>query len=93
MRLSGAYAGMELLALLELGADDGEGRDDQADAIRSVAVEEGVTRIGAYAFSDLRKMSSITLPDGLLSIGARAFRSCKALTGVTIPDTVVRIAI
>ena len=64
---------------------------DQADAIRSVAVEEGVTRIGAYAFSDLRKMSSITLPDGLLSIGARAFRSCKALTGVTIPDTVVRI--
>ena len=58
---------------------------DRTDMIRSVVVEEGVTRIGNSAFSGAWKLREVSLPDSLTEIGDDAFRSCSGITGVTFP--------
>lgn len=57
--------------------------------ISSVIIENGVTSIGDYAFSNCN-LTSVTIPDGVTSIGRGAFSSCK-FTSVKIPDSVISI--
>ena len=52
--------------------------------IKNVAIGDGVTSIGDYAFYDCNYLTSITIPDSVTSIGAGAFRRCS-LTSITIP--------
>ena len=56
------------------------------DTIERIEVEDGVTNVGNYAFSDCTSLESIILPDGLRSIGKRAFAWCWNLADVTLPD-------
>ena len=52
----------------------------------------GVTIIGARAFSECGALTNITIPDGVTSIGNYAYVTCTGLTDtVTIPDTVTTI--
>lgn len=59
---------------------------DQRSDITKVVVEEGVTSIGSYAFSDCTSMASADLPEGLETIGANAFESCGDLQTVDLPE-------
>ena len=58
------------------------------EQIRRVVVGEGVTTIGAYAFTYLYSLTSVSLPAGLQKLGRNVFRGCEKLTSVTIPDGV-----
>ena len=58
--------------------------------IRSVVIEEGVTRVGNYAFRNCSTIVSIYLPNTLTSIGQEAFRRA-AITSLTIPSSVTTI--
>jgi uncharacterized repeat protein (TIGR02543 family) len=63
----------------------------QADNIKSVVLQPGVTNIGASAFSMLR-FSSLTIPNSVTSIGQSAFYCCYSLSGpLTIPNSVTKI--
>ena len=62
-----------------------------AQRIKTVVMEPGVTSIGEYAFEGCRSLTSVTIPDGVTSIGAWAFFDCTSLTSVTIPDSVSSI--
>ena len=55
------------------------------DEITSIEIEEGITEIGDYAFSELGSLTSVKLPMTLSSIGNHAFENDSALTVVTIP--------
>ena len=59
--------------------------------IKSVVIEDGVTRIGAYAFYDCFALAEVIIPNSVKSIGNRAFFYCKALTKVEIPNSVTCI--
>ena len=59
--------------------------------IQSVTIEQGVTSIGAYAFSGCSSLTSVTIPDGVTPIGESAFANCSSLTSVTIPNSVTSI--
>lgn len=52
------------------------------DTIASIAIPEGVERIGEYAFSYVYNLSSITVPATVTDIGEYAFVSCKQLVEV-----------
>ena len=59
--------------------------------IDSVMIGEGVTSIGAYAFSSYTGLTSVIIPAGVTSIGEEAFRGCSSLTSVIIPEGVTSI--
>ena len=58
--------------------------------IRSVVIEEGVTRVGKYTFRNCSTIVSISLPSTLISIGEQAFRHA-AITSLSIPSSVTTI--
>lgn len=60
---------------------------------KTVAIENGVTRIGSVAFGGdyYGCLRNVVIPDSVTSIGEDAFSSCKKLTTVEIPDSVTSI--
>ena len=64
--------------------------DSNADMIKTVSIENGVTSIGKYAFYYCSNLTSVTIPNSVKSIGDSAFRSC-GLTSITIPNSVKSI--
>lgn len=60
------------------------------DEVKHVVVEEGITHIGAYAFSILVGAESVSLPNSLKSIGDDAFFGI-GVSSLVIPDNVTEI--
>ena len=63
----------------------------QGAALESVALPEGVTSIGDYAFAHNDRLKEITLPQSLTSIGESVFFRCTALGKIAIPDGVTEL--
>lgn len=65
--------------------------------IQWVFVEDGVTSIGANAFSNpvisdvFSQLSKVVLPDSVTSIGTGAFEDCTALTSINLPANLEKI--
>ena len=59
--------------------------------IKSVVINEGVTHIGAYVFSQCDNLISVTIADSVISIGDYAFYGCSKLETVNIPAQVKTI--
>lgn len=53
--------------------------------------EYSVKRIGQFAFSNCRELSSITLPEGLETIEELAFSHCASLSTIEFPKTLKSI--
>jgi uncharacterized protein (TIGR02145 family) len=64
---------------------------DSDSLITKLIVEDGVTRIGDFAFTELYALKSVTIPASAASIGRFAFERCKNLTSVIISNGVSSI--
>lgn len=62
-----------------------------AKGSKNVIIPDGVTRIGAGAFNNAKKLESISIPNSITSIGDGAFNFCESLQSVVIPDSVTSI--
>lgn len=67
---------------------DGESPFNHNYNIKKIIIENGVTRIGSYAFYRCENLTSITIPDSITSIGDEAFAFCINLTNITFPSNV-----
>ena len=47
--------------------------------IKSVVIEDGVTRIGAYTFCFMESLTEVSIPNTVTSIGREAFGYCTVL--------------
>ena len=56
---------------------------NKAPNLKTVIVEEGVTRLGSYAFNECQ-VETIILPNSLVSLGENTFLNCK-VKNLTIP--------
>lgn len=61
------------------------------DDIKEIVIEDGITRIGDFAFDYCTEVESITIPNSVTSIGDFAFNNCSKLESITIPDSVISI--
>ena len=59
--------------------------------IKKVVIEDGVTSIGQFAFSDCISLTSVRIPSSVTTIGNAAFYGCSSLTSVNLPSSVTRI--
>ena len=63
----------------------------QSKIIQNVIIEDGITRVGTYAFYEQENLKNITFPDSLLSIGQYAFCSSEALNSLILPEQLTTI--
>ncbi|MBQ4390419.1 MAG: leucine-rich repeat domain-containing protein [Paludibacteraceae bacterium] len=62
-----------------------------SDLITSVEIQEGVTRIGDYAFYNMQNISSVSFPNSLTSIGDGAFMDCSITGDLVLPENLESI--
>ncbi len=60
---------------------------ENASSITNVTIYDGVTSIGAYAFSGCTALTEITLNADITSIGANAFSGCSALATLIVNNS------
>ena len=63
----------------------------ERDQIKKVVVENGVTRIGDYAFVGCSQLTHAVIPASIKSIGSQAFANCSALVHLELPDSLIEI--
>ena len=64
---------------------------DQMEQIKSVVIEEGITSVGNFAFSNAVNLTSADLADSVAVIGESAFRNCGQLADVVFPAGLTEI--
>ena len=79
------------MQFLEIEGDMVMGATDPRRLIGSLAVPNGTTEIGKFAFSFCSGLTCVTIPAGVTLIDREAFSACTSLTSVTIPRTVTVI--
>ena len=62
-----------------------------ADAIKSVQIASGITKVGDWAFANCTANASAKLPEGLKQIGNYAFYNNYSLKNVNLPSTLTTI--
>ena len=62
-----------------------------APKIKSVVIEDGVTRIGSGAFMKCSSLTDVNIPNSVKSIGRNAFSECSSLKKMNIPNSVTSI--
>jgi hypothetical protein len=62
-----------------------------AESIVTVVIEDGVTYIGDYAFSQYAQLQNVIIGSGVTHIGSNAFSHCDKQNDVVIPDSVTRL--
>jgi len=61
------------------------------DKIKKIVIGEGVTSIGACAFSDCVNCEEVSVSDTVETVGGDAFYCCKSLKKIEFPDSVTDI--
>lgn len=62
-----------------------------SNLITSVEIQEGVTKIGDYAFYNMQNISSVSFPNSLTSIGDGAFMDCSITGDLILPENLESI--
>ena len=64
---------------------------EHQDNIKTVCIEDGVTSIGEYAFSECDSIMNVMIPSSVVDVCSGAFYQCNSLISVTIPNSVTSI--
>lgn len=59
--------------------------------VKSLYIEEGITKIGAFAFECCTKLQNVFIPNSVIFIGNRAFINCDKLDNLVLSDTLKTI--
>lgn len=73
-------------------SDDAGPWCSEAENIKKVVIENGITSIGLKAFMGCTKITSVTIPEGVTKIKMNAFNKCTSLTSLVLPSTLKEIA-
>lgn len=71
--------------------ENGQPWKTMREKITSAIIENGITNIGSYAFSECANLNSVSLPSSIVKIGEEAFSGCICLSDISIPHGVKSI--
>ena len=60
-------------------------------AVKELVISEGVTAVGACAFTDCTEIASVQLPSTLTTLGDRCFAGCISLTSIELPHALMSV--
>lgn len=60
-------------------------------AVKELVISEGVTAVGACAFTDCTEIASVQLPSTLTTLGERCFAGCISLTSIELPHALMSV--
>lgn len=63
------------------------------DDITAIKIEQGITKIGTFAFYECYNVTQAELPDSLKIISMYAFNGCKHLKTINLPNGINRIGV
>lgn len=63
--------------------------EDDCEAIRHIVVEEGITVISDYLFSEMPNLETAVLPQSVTELPYTCFKGCPSLCQITLPDTFI----
>ena len=66
-------------------------KNDIPEGVFDIAIPEGVTSMGAWAFDGCSSLESIEIPSSVISIGEFAFAGCSSLTSIEMPSSITSI--
>ena len=78
-------------AMFDYDYDDDPPWSPYREKITSVALPQGLTSIGDWAFYGCTELASVTIPDSVTSIGIDAFSFCEKLEAIHLPEDIIRI--
>ena len=61
------------------------------DNIKTLVIDEGITKIGNYCFGGLQEIRTVTFPSSVKEIGNNAFQNCWKIEKLVLPNTVERV--
>lgn len=61
------------------------------DRITKITIDEGISKIGNYAFKNCTQASEIIISESVTEIGYSAFDNCKSVRQISIPSSVEKI--
>ena len=60
--------------------------DGMHEFIRTVTIDEGIKKIGNYAFGDCPNLTSVSMPASVTEIDSLAFSGCSKLKEIILPE-------
>ena len=63
------------------------------DDIKSVVINDGITKIDNYTFDSCSSLMYVSIPDSVTAIGSNVFKNCTSLRSVVIPDSVTSLSL
>ncbi|MBR4841698.1 MAG: leucine-rich repeat domain-containing protein [Bacteroidaceae bacterium] len=61
------------------------------ELVTKIVISEGITRIEAWTFSWLDKLTEVQFPSTLKEIGYSSFKGCISMPAIIVPDNVVKV--
>ena len=86
-----AFNGCNSLKVIEFDCPEIGSWFNGKNSIEEIIVKDGVTEIGASAFSDCQRLKSVSMADNVTTIGTAAFRYCNSLSMVKFSSSLTTI--
>ena len=64
---------------------------DESAELKSIIIEDGVTKIREYAFDGCENLETVVMPDSVIEIGNKAFYECTSLKSVKMSQNLKTI--
>lgn len=64
---------------------------DYVDNVKTITVEQGITKVSDAAFSNMQNLTKVTIADSVTSIGYACFAGSSSLTEINLPDSITEI--
>lgn len=65
--------------------------ENYIDKIKKIVVENGITKIGVYAFDGCKKAVEVTLPESINELVYGTFNDCSSLKSIVLPGNILEL--